>query len=72
MIDLSITSSLDLNLTLLIFLDQVLTQLGVDAAAVLLLKPLTRTMEYATGRGFRTEALKHTHLRAGEGLAGFS
>jgi len=69
-IDTAITGSLDVRLTLDILLAQVTAELGVDAAAVLLLKPETVTLEYATGRGFRTEALKHTRLRLGEGHAG--
>jgi len=69
-IDLAITSSLDLNLTLTVFLDQVLTQLGVDAADVLLLDPLTQTLAYAAGRGFRTGNAKNVALRLGEGRAG--
>ncbi len=69
-IDVAITSSLDLNLTLGIFLDQVMTQLGIDAADVLLLNPHTQILEYAAGRGFRTSVFQHTRLRLGEGMAG--
>lgn len=69
-IDRAITASLDVNLTLTILLDQVLTQLGVDAAAVLLLDPQTLSLRAAAGRGFRTNAHKQTHLRLGEGYAG--
>jgi HD-GYP domain-containing protein (c-di-GMP phosphodiesterase class II) len=45
-------------------------QLGVDAVDVLLLHESTQTLEYAAGRGFRTQALRHTRLRLGEGFAG--
>lgn len=69
-IDLSITGSLDLQLTLEIVLDQVLSQLQVDAATVLLHKPLTQKLEFAAGRGFRTDALQYTSLSVGDGLAG--
>jgi PAS domain S-box-containing protein len=69
-IDMAITSSVDRSVTLNIVLDQVTSQLGVDAADVLLLDPHTQTLEYATGRGFRSAALQHTHLRLGEGYAG--
>ena len=57
-------------MTLKVFLDHVITQLSVDAANVLLLNPHTRTLEYAASQGFRTSALRHTHLRLGEGYAG--
>ncbi|MBM4135871.1 MAG: GAF domain-containing protein [Nitrospira sp.] len=69
-IDMAITSSLDVRVTLNIFLEQVVTQLHVDAASVLLLNPHTQTLEYGSNRGFRSSALKHTRLRLGEGHAG--
>jgi len=69
-IDTAITGSLDLRVTLNVFLEQVTTQLSVHAADVLLLNPHTMALEYAAGRGFRTAALRHTHLRLGEGHAG--
>ncbi|MGE5223930.1 MAG: HD domain-containing phosphohydrolase [Omnitrophica WOR_2 bacterium] len=69
-IDTSITGSMDLKATLNVLLDQVTNQLEVDAAAILLLDPHILTLEYAAGRGFRTGALQHTHLRMGEGYAG--
>jgi PAS domain S-box-containing protein/putative nucleotidyltransferase with HDIG domain len=69
-IDASITGSLDLKATLNVLLEQVTRELGVDAAAVLLLDPQIFTLEYAAGRGFRTSALKHTRLHMGEGYAG--
>jgi HD-GYP domain-containing protein (c-di-GMP phosphodiesterase class II) len=69
-IDLAITSSLDLAVTLNLFIDHAVTRLGVDAANVLLLNPHGNILEYAAGRGFRTDALKHIRLRLGEGYAG--
>ena len=49
--DLTISSSLDISMTLKVFVDHVVTQLSVDAANVLLLNRDTRTLEYAAGRG---------------------
>jgi putative nucleotidyltransferase with HDIG domain len=69
-IDQAISGSLDLHLTLSVALDQVVSQLNVDAADVLLLNPHTQTLEYISGRGFRSKAIEKTHLRLGEGLAG--
>ncbi len=69
-IDLAITLSLDIRITLEAFIEHVVTQLGVDAADVLLLSPHTRTLEYAAGQGFRTDALRHSYLRLGQGYAG--
>ncbi len=69
-IDMAISSSLDVRVTLNILLEQVTTQLRIDAATVLLLNPNTLTLVYAAGHGFRSRALIHTHLRLGEGDAG--
>ena len=69
-IDAAISSSLDLRVTLDILLDQVTRRLGVDAGAVLLFNPSSQSLEFVTGRGFRTTALQHTNLRLGEGYAG--
>jgi PAS domain S-box-containing protein len=69
-IDRAISSSLDLRVILEVVLDQVTTQLRVDAADILLHNPQTRTLAYASGCGFRSRALQYTELRLGEGLAG--
>jgi putative nucleotidyltransferase with HDIG domain len=69
-IDLAITSSLDLRLTLNILLGQAAQRLSVDAADVLLLSPRLQTLGYAAGHGFRTRAIERTSLHLGEGLAG--
>ncbi|MDT8898347.1 GAF domain-containing protein [Thermanaerothrix sp. 4228-RoL] len=69
-IDMAITSSLDLRLTLEVALDEIMEQLQVDAACVLLHDPRTSTLDYFLGRGFRTPALQYTHLMWGKGLAG--
>lgn len=69
-VDTAITASTDLRLTLDILLTQTLTQLDMDAGAVLTYHPVLQTLEYAAGRGFHTNALQHTHLRLGQGFAG--
>lgn len=69
-IDLMITSSLDLNVTMLIFLEQIVPQLGVDAAAVLLLNPSTQTLKYGAGLGFKSSVMQKEKIRLGEGPAG--
>jgi HD-GYP domain-containing protein (c-di-GMP phosphodiesterase class II) len=68
--DRAISASLDLRLTLTVLLEQVTTQLGVDAAAVLLLHAPTQTLEYAAGRGFHTPVIQRTRRKLGEGHAG--
>ena len=69
-IDMALTSGFDLRLNLGVLLEQVLTQLAVDAADVLLLNPYTLTLEYAAGRGFRTRAVENARIRLGESFAG--
>ena len=69
-IDLAITGSLDLDLTLDIFLTQLMVQLGVDAADVLLLAAADQILTYAAGRGFRSSSFQRTRVRLGEGRAG--
>jgi PAS domain S-box-containing protein len=69
-IDLAISSSLDLRLTLHTVLEQIIKQLRVDAADVLLAKSGSGFLEHIASQGFRTPAIKATSLRLGEGLAG--
>jgi PAS domain S-box-containing protein len=69
-IDLAIVGSLDIRIILDVVLDQLTTQLGVDAATVLTYNARADHLEYSAGRGFRTEALRHTRLHLGEGYAG--
>jgi putative nucleotidyltransferase with HDIG domain len=71
-IDQAITSSVDLRLTLQTVLEQVISQLRVDAAAILLLDQSTKILEFAARLGFNTGALRHTHLPLGESYAGRS
>ncbi|NOH02889.1 MAG: GAF domain-containing protein [Chloroflexi bacterium] len=69
-IDLAISSSFDLWLTLNTVLEQVVEQLGVDAASILLFKPESGRLEFAPGRGFRTRRIEASSVRPGEGYAG--
>jgi putative nucleotidyltransferase with HDIG domain len=50
--------------------EQVVAQLGVDAASVLLLESATHTLKFAAGRGFRTGGIEHSHPRLGDGQVG--
>ncbi len=69
-IDLAIASSLDPRVTIDVLLDQVTQELEVDAACLLVFDRHMRTLTFQAGRGFRTEALRHTRLKLGEGQAG--
>ncbi len=69
-IDVAISSSLDLRITLNILLDQLTALLHLDAADILMLDSGAQTLEYAAGRGFRSPEMTHTRMKLGEGLAG--
>jgi len=71
-IDMIISSSLDLRVTLSEFLDLVISQLRVDAADVLLLNPYTQSLEFSAGSGFNTTSIQRPPLRLGEGIAGLA
>ncbi len=69
-VDNAIIGAFDLRPILNILLEEVTTQLNVDAAGVLLYNPHMQTLDCADRRGFHTAALKYTSLRLGEGYAG--
>lgn len=69
-IDAAIASSFDLRAILNIILYQIVTQLNVDAADVLLLNPHSYALEYSVGRGFKTNAIERSRFLLGEGVVG--
>lgn len=69
-IDTAITAGPDLQFTLGVLLEQIMVQLDVDAAAILLHRIGSPQLEYGARRGFRTEAYLNTTMRLGEGFAG--
>ena len=69
-IDLAISNSFDLRLVLIIFIEHVMRELDVDAAAILLYNPVNQTLEYGSGAGFRTSWLQRMVLRVGESYTG--
>ncbi|MBT7071612.1 MAG: PAS domain S-box protein [Anaerolineae bacterium] len=69
-IDQAIVNSFDLKVTLSILLDYLVSDLGVDAAAVLKFDENAGVLAFVKGQGFRTTALQETRLRLGHGHAG--
>ena len=69
-IDKAINSSFELRTTLEIFLNEVITQLEADAAAVLLFNKETIKLKYTSSRGFHSSTIEHIELGLGEGYAG--
>ena len=68
-IDLAISSVFDLQITLTILINEVIKQLKVDAASVLLIQPGSGRLEYMAGQGFYTRKIEVTSQRIGEGHA---
>lgn len=69
-IDSAIAGSLDLHLTLSIALEQVVTQLGVDAADVMLLNRQQGFLEVVASRGFRSNEPARARVHFGQAPAG--
>ncbi len=69
-IDMAITNSVDVRLVLDIFVDQVLTDLEVDAVAVLLFDEVAAELTPFGGRGFDGELEANLRTRLGAGPAG--
>jgi PAS domain S-box-containing protein len=69
-IEHTISSSFDLNLNLSVILNHVISQLGIDAADILLFNANSQMLLFSQGRGFRTKAIENSRLRLGESHAG--
>jgi PAS domain S-box-containing protein len=69
-IEKAIVSSLDLQVTLNVILDQVTAQLQVDATDVLLLNRSSQTLEHSASRGFRSKSITRSRVHLGEDYAG--
>jgi PAS domain S-box-containing protein/putative nucleotidyltransferase with HDIG domain len=69
-VDMAISANLDLTIILDILLNQVTSQLNVDAADILLLDPYSYALEFAASHGFRNKQ-PQSSVRFGEGLAGW-
>lgn len=69
-IDMAITGSMDLRLTLGLLLDQVREHLEVDAAHIMLLNRSSLELEHFAMRGFRSRSIASSRVRLGAGLAG--
>jgi len=71
-IDMVITASLDLRLTMKLFLEQTVSQLGMDAGAILLLNTYTQTLDHGADWGFAGLGIRNSKVRLGEGGAGIA
>ena len=71
-IDQAINTSLDLKVTLNVIMKQAKELLNCNAILVMLSKPQTMTLEYASSLGFQSREIEHTSFRIGKGFAGQS
>lgn len=69
-IDRAILSSLDLQYNLKLLVENVVQQLHVDAANVMLFDPVRQALNAVQGEGFRTQAFEGRRIDLGEGYAG--
>lgn len=69
-IDIAITSGFDMQVNLNTLLRHTTSELGVDAAAILLFAPGLNSLEFAAGHGFLTRGIARSSLMMGEGHAG--
>ena len=69
-IDMAIGSSFDLHMTLEVLLNQVISQLTVDAADILLINQSNQMLDYAADRGFHSNVIQRSRLHQSEGVAG--
>src|SRR4030065_799555 len=71
-IELAIVDSFETKGTFDILLEKTISELGVDAAGLLLHNENTQTLDFVAGQGFHTPATQHTHLPLGQGYAGIA
>lgn len=69
-IDIAISNSFDLNLSLDTLLNATLSELNVSAASILLFNADLSMLEFQAGKGFHSNNINNTNLRLGEGFAG--
>ncbi len=67
MVDMAISGSFDINLTLGVLLDQVIGLLGIHAADILIFSSSTQTFKFSCERGFRIQTLRHMQFNYGSG-----
>ena len=69
-IDMAVSGSLSLTITLNLILDQIVSQLAIDAADMLLHHAQSHTLNFTAGRGFKNERVKRAQFRLGQSIPG--
>jgi HD-GYP domain-containing protein (c-di-GMP phosphodiesterase class II)/putative methionine-R-sulfoxide reductase with GAF domain len=68
--DAAIISSLDLEITLNIITEHLITKMGVSAAAILVFNPNSQMLDYLAASGFNNPEIGRASLSIGDALAG--
>jgi PAS domain S-box-containing protein len=68
-IDMAISSSFDLSMTLGVLLDQITRLLGIHAVDILAFNAFTQTFKLSCEKGFRNHSLHHLQIKFGSGYA---
>jgi len=63
MVDMTISASTDMHMSLRTILNQVISKLQVDAADILLIDPITHTFDFKDGIGFNTREVAQKSIR---------
>ncbi|MFZ5808898.1 MAG: HD domain-containing phosphohydrolase [Chloroflexota bacterium] len=68
-VEKALTSSTDINYSLEMVVEQLVSRLEMDAADILFFEPSIHTLTYVAGAGFHQNTLYHTAIRIGKGFA---
>lgn len=68
--DMAISGSLELSISLKIILEELTRHLQVDAANIFIMNAYMNTLEFAVGHGFNNPITQKTQIRLGDGLTG--
>ena len=71
-IDVAIAGSVDRQNTLNIILGEVLSELEVDAASILLFNEASGYLEFTAGKGFHSNGIERSRVRFGTGYSGMA
>jgi PAS domain S-box-containing protein len=69
-IDVAISTNTNLRAALTVLLERTISQLHMDAVAVLTLEPDSGVLAFAAGQGFESPQIEISHLRLGTGFVG--
>ena len=69
-IDMAISTNTELRVALSVLLDRTISQLQIDAVAVLTIEQETGILEFVAGQGFESPQIEISRLRLGTGFVG--